>query len=100
MGRACGWAGLSQALHLHARNATIWASRQGAVRRVATMQTTKRSGMSKATASTSGTYVATGPRRTTDRITAKQMRDFDARVDRAMEQAKQVSADLKRIGRK
>lgn len=75
-------------------------SRQGAVRRVATMQTTKRSGMSKATASTSGTYVATGPRRTTDRITAKQMRDFDARVDRAMEQAKQVSADLKRIGRK
>lgn len=75
-------------------------SRQGAVLRVATMQTTKRSGMSKATASTSGTYVATGPRRTTDRITAKQMRDFDARVDRAMEQAKQVSADLKRIGRK
>ena len=40
------------------------------------------------------------PARTVDRITPRQMRDFDARIDRALARAKEVRADLQKIGRK
>ncbi len=64
------------------------------------MRPVKQAGTGKTAGSIAGRLLAHGPHRTVDRITPRQMRDFDARVDRAMEQAKQVSADLKKIGRK
>ena len=64
------------------------------------MQTMKRSGMAKAAGVTAGRVLTAGPRRTTDRITARDMREFDARVDRALERLNQISANLERIGRK
>ncbi len=43
---------------------------------------------------------AGAPARTVDRIALRGMRDFDARVDRALAQASKVRADLQKIGRK
>lgn len=40
------------------------------------------------------------PARTVDRVTPRQMRDFDARMDRALAQSSKVRADLRKIGRK
>ena len=64
------------------------------------MQTTKRSGIGKVITGMVDNSTTVVPHRTTNRITAKQMRDFDARIDRVLDHANQVRADLKKIGRK
>ena len=64
------------------------------------MSGTKTLGASRPASAASIRPSAAVPARTVDRITPRQMRDFDARIDRALARAKEVRADLQKIGRK